>query len=363
MNTPPVAVFRPLTIPHSIDDADAADFIEMVRVRNIVYREINSSADDDMTPAGLLPHYQPSEHERRYSWIVTLNDECVGRIGIDFPLEAGSRVGYWLIELLEDVWGQGIGTAAHELIAETCRAEQRTVLQSWATRPDQPGEQLQSPTGFGSVPFDHVARFYLGLGYTLEQVERMSEYDLTGPSDHLIELQSDAVTHSGDYRVLQWETPTAPEYLDGYARMKERMSTDAPAANMEFDEEVWDAARIQRHEQDYLDGGSRVLITVAQHTHTGELCAFNELVIGEDRTAASFQEDTLVLKEHRGHRLGMLVKTAGLLKWRELEPHSPKMITYNAEENRPMLDINEAIGFVPVRYGGAWKLTLTEDAA
>jgi len=158
---------------------------------------------------------------------------------------------------------------------------------------------------------------------------------------------------------VSWFAPTPPEFVDGYAWMKSRMVTDAPAAGLEFDEEVWDAARVARHDALYTSSGRTLHVVAAQHIATGELCAFNELVIGKDKTEASHQEDTLVLADHRGHRLGMLVKCENLIAWRDIAPDSPRVLTYNAEENRPMLDINEAIGFVPIAYEGAWKKVLT----
>jgi GNAT superfamily N-acetyltransferase len=352
--------FRPLVVPASIDAADAADFIAMVDVRNEIYREISGHGDEAITAAELLPHYQGSEHQIRNSWIVVQDDEVVGRIGVDIPLDEGSTSAFWLIELLRRTWGRGIGSAAHELVERTARDNGRTVLQSWAEHPAADGPRLAPPTGFGSIPEDHAARFYLRHGYTLEQVERSSAFDLTGSFAEVERLLAVAEAASGDYRIVQWFAPTPPEYVDGYAWMKSRMSTDTPVGALEFAEEAWDAARIAEHDSKYTDVGRTLLVTAAQHIATGELCAFNELVIGNDRTEASHQEDTLVLKEHRGHKLGTLVKCAGLLAWRDVAPASPRIITYNAEENRPMLDINEAIGFAPIAYSGAWKKVLDD---
>ena len=355
-------VFRPLTVPASIEAPDAADFITMTEVRNQVYRAISGHDDDHQTPEALVPHYLPNDYELRYMWVAVLNGTIVGRVGIDVPLEAGSRSAYWLIELLPEVWGRGIGTSGYQLIEQTAHAHGRTVLQSWAQHPDTPGERLVPPTGFGSIPRDHAARFFLRHGYTLEQIERCSRLDLNGSFDEIERLLAEARQASTDYRVVQWTLPTPSEYVDGYAWMKSRMSTDVPAADLEFDEEAWDAARIALHDGRYLDGGQTLQVTAAQHVATGELCGFNELVIGPDLTRATHQEDTLVLTQHRGHRLGLLVKCAGLLSWRQVAPESPRVITYNAEENRPMLDINEAIGFVPISYEGAWKKVLPSES-
>ncbi|MET0829336.1 MAG: GNAT family N-acetyltransferase [Microbacterium sp.] len=361
MLTAPVGVeLRPLTIPASIDAPDAADFVEMVRVRNRIYRETAGHDDHRIAADELLPHYKTDHYQRRLCWLVEVDGAVVGRVGVDLPLEEGSRSAFWLIELVHEVWGRGIGSAAFELVERTARENGRTVLQSWAEHPDADGPRLSPPTGFGSIPEDHAARFYLRHGHTLEQIERNSAFDLRGSFEDVERLRAEAVAASPDYRLVQWSVPTPPEFVDGYAWMKSRMVTDAPSANLEFDEEIWDAARIARLDSLYSDSGRSRLVTAAQHIATGELCAFNELVIGKDGTEATHQEDTLVLKAHRGHRLGTLVKCAGLLTWRELAPQSPRVITYNAEENRPMLDINEAIGFAPIAYEGAWKKVLDD---
>ncbi len=350
--------FRPLTVPASLDDAEAADFIEMTRVRNLVYREINGDADDDLRPDELLPHYRPAPDELRFVWVVIYEGRIVGRVGLDLPLEPGSVTAYWLIELLGEVHGRGIGTAAYALIERTARENGRSVLQTYVSHPEAGGERLSAPTGFGSVPADRAARFLGRNGYELKQVERKSVLDLSRASDTVEHLLEHARVAARDYRVVQWTAPTPEAHLDGYAWMKSRMSTDAPAADLEVDEETWDADRVRRNDARYVEARQTLFVTAAQHIETGDLAAFNELMIGSDRTLATHQEDTLVLREHRGHRLGMLVKCAALARWREIAPESPRVVTYNAEENRPMLDINETIGFAPVSYEGAWKKAL-----
>jgi hypothetical protein len=92
-----------------------------------------------------------------------------------------------------------------------------------------------------------------------------------------------------------------------------------------------------------------------EHVESGHLVGFSELRIPVDLARVVHQEDTIVLREHRGHRLGMVLKLANLLNLQKEHPGHPSVITFNAEENRHMLDVNEAVGFAPIGYEGGWK--------
>lgn len=354
------ASLRPLVLPARADAPDAGEFRELARVRNIIYRELTGRDEQDLSAEALLPLLRSRRERTILVSTVRLEDEVVGRVVLDVPHDEGSRVLQATLELLPRVWGRGIGSAVLPYIEAVAREHGRTVIQSWFEQQASDEPRLEAPTGYGSVPRDHAARFALANAFALEQVYRVSQLALTPRIlDEVAVKLEEARAASSDYRLVHWTLPTPADRIEGYAWLKSRMSTDAPAAGLDVDEEKWDAQRVIEMEQRVAQMGQTLLVVAAEHIESGELSAFTEIGIGTDRTATTHQHDTLVLKNHRGHRLGMLVKSAALLAWRQIAPGSPRVITYNAEENRPMLAINEALGFTAVAYEGAWKKELT----
>jgi hypothetical protein len=56
---------------------------------------------------------------------------------------------------------------------------------------------------------------------------------------------------------------------------------------------------------------------------------------------------TAVTREHRGHRLGLLLKLAMLELLTTAEPQLERMETMNAAGNKHMIAVNDALGYVP----------------
>jgi hypothetical protein len=70
------------------------------------------------------------------------------------------------------------------------------------------------------------------------------------------------------------------------------------------------------------------------------------------------QQDTLVQSEHRGRRLGLLIKVANLRRAQTRWPAARSVLTWNANENQHMLAINIALGFKPAGFEGEWQKRL-----
>ena len=102
-----------------------------------------------------------------------------------------------------------------------------------------------------------------------------------------------------------------------------------------------------------------LLVMAAEHIPTRTLAAFTGFAAVPNTDEFVHQDDTLVIKEHRGKRLGMLVKTANLQRLAAERPSVRRVGTWNAEENSYMLSINVALGFRPAGGSGEWQLRLS----
>ncbi|WP_243225347.1 GNAT family N-acetyltransferase [Microbacterium sp. CIAB417] len=348
-----------LVLPQTPDAEDAADFLAVVALNNAVCR--NDAGTDDLaqTPAEMLAGLRDTDDEVQRIFVVREEGAVVGCVIVSHATAEPTSTQFDLMVLPEN-WGRGIEDALLARAEEETHALGRAVMQTWTLHPGATAGATISPaTGWGVVADTPLARLLAHDGFVLEQVERNSAFDLAGPMDDVRQALDDSIAAAGpDYRLVDWTIPTPPDLAEGYAWALSRMSTDVPAGALEIDEETWDAARVERREARLTEGGQTMSVAAVLHVPTGRLAAFNELVIGADRSEVTHQFCTLVLREHRGHRLGMLVKCANLLRWREIAPDSPRVSTFNAEENRPMLDINERIGFAPVSYAGAWQKKL-----
>lgn len=352
--TGPVEI-REIPLPDALDAQDAADFVADVEVVNAVDSIAYGTPDVAAEPAEEL-HAESTPYRRSRRLGAFEGARLVGRAGCTVLIGQDSDTAWTDLHVLPEHAGRGIGRALADAI-EQLAAEQPGVrkLVSYHGVPEAAGERMVPPTGFGSVPRDaRAVRFALARGWSLEQVERVSRLAL--PVAGLDERLEAAAARSGpDYVVHTWTDRTPERRLADVATMLTRMSTDAPSAGLEEPEDVWTVERLASEEDRRRTSPRRFVSAAVEHRPSGRLVAFSDLSVPRQPHRAVEQWSTLVLREHRGHRLGMLVKLANLAHLARVAPHHPSVITFNAEENRPMLDVNEAIGFTPIAVEAGWR--------
>lgn len=353
----PITISR-VAVPASVEDEDAADILALADVFNRGLVHDLGSDHLRWVVSEMLPGWRDETNRLERGFLARCDGAVVGALQIAVPLEDGATNIEFDLLAAPEARGGDVEEALFARLHHEADALGRPVLQTYSLhRIQDDGARLASPTGYGSIPLDDQSAFYRDHGFALRQVERNSAFDLTGDLAPVRAMLDAALTAAGDeYRLESWTSPTPEQFADGFAFALSRMSTDVPTAGLVWVEEAWDAERVRRRDAKLAEGGVLVSVAVIVHVPTGRVVAYNELTIEADRTRPTRQWGTLVVREHRGHRLGTIVKCANILRWRALVPSSSMITTFNAEENRPMLDVNEAIGFTPIAVAGAWQL-------
>ncbi|MFT4219502.1 MAG: GNAT family N-acetyltransferase [Microbacterium sp.] len=354
-------VIEPITMPASLDEDERGVVRAIERIGNAAARHDSGTDDLDDTAEEILALWADQTDDVRVGFTAERGGEFVG-VGAMLLRVQGEQAVEFDVWVEPSLWGQGIEDALLEEIEGEALRRGRHTLQTYTLhRPDSPGRRLEPPTGFGSIPAqDRQTRFFLDHGYRLGQVERNSAFDLQGEFDEVERMLADALAAAGpDYRLLEWTIPTPDHLLGEFARVRGRLATDMPAGDLVVEKDEWDAGRVRRREDRFAAMGMTVSVAAVEHVQSGQLVAYNDIgALAAEPEAPTHQFGTLVDPDHRGHRLGMVVKCANLLRWRSIAPRSPRVSTFNAEENAHMLAINVAISFTPVSYVGAWKKVL-----
>jgi GNAT superfamily N-acetyltransferase len=222
---------------------------------------------------------------------------------------------------------RGIGTALVRQAAERAALADRSVLS---------GGALQGSAG---------AAFAVHAGATPGLVEARRVLVLGKITDgRLTFLREQAAQAAAGYSLVSWDGRTPDEYLARVAEVENAMA-DAPHDAGE-EPEVWDADRIREQVDDVRERRGRHIYTLAAlHAASGEMAAITAVEPDPDHPQWGHQLITAVTRKHRGHRLGLLVKTA-MLDWlAQAEPALAQIVTGNAAINRHMIAINTELGY------------------
>lgn len=276
--------------------------------------------------------------------------EHVGAFVDDVPVGLGTGY-FFLLDNTDKAWleivvdpdarRQGVGSALLARLLEAAAADGRTTICSNS-----------------KIPFDELAdhpyrAFAQHHGFTQSNIEVVRHLPLPLEEDRLAAWADLAAEKAGSYRLETYVGHFPAELAESLCVLLGQLAVDAPTGDVDYEEEVMTPERLDERYAMTKAMGRETFETVAL-TPDGTVAAQSTLQVPVEGSADAFQWGTFVHREHRGHRLGLAVKTANLQAVQAQRPHIQRVITQNGETNGYMISINEQIGFRPVEASVEW---------
>ena len=290
--------------------ADGVDLPAKVGAAVLTYRQLGS----DCRPLDGL-------------WLAREGDRVVGLADLELPWRENTGAAMVRGAVHPDARRHGTGTALLEAAKDAAKQAGRTRVYSGAFAG---GPGLSALAAWGFEPTDGR--------YAVRRVDlHAAPYGLWD------RLYDEAAPHAADYELERLVGPTPEELLDGLATLHEAIN-DAPANDADEEPVSFDAQRVRDYDRAMAGRHQTVHRVLARHRPTGEWAGLSMLCVDEFSPSVAFQEDTSVVRAHRGHRLGLLMK-AEMLRWISADrPEVAAADTWNAVTNHHMIAVNERLG-------------------
>ncbi len=315
-----------------LDPHDARDMDEFQRV----YVEAESAAN----PGGRLYSREQgvAALTSKGAWFgegygAFVGDELVGEVMVMGSRRDNTDRGTVMLWVSPDHARRGVGSGLLALAEDRFRELGRSVVDA----------EVQLGTrgrpGYGAFAERH--------GYRLVQRSIERRLDLPVAGDLLDRLEAEARPCATGYEVRVVDGPVPADLATGYVTLLNRMNLDMPTGDVELEEGRRTIDDIAVQDAQLADAGMRRVTAFAlapAEEGPPVVAGFSSAAVSGPGSDHIAQSGTIVGPEHRGHRLGMLVKIAQI---RALEEGTDKawIHTDNAETNAHMVGINEALGF------------------
>ena len=352
-----------LWIPDSLDGPDAADFIAAVEVGRKVRMQTWGSDDLAYAPQEkLLEMADP--YERQVILVAKVAGAIVGTVDIALPLADNLDLAEFALDILPEFQGRGVGRQLLEAAEHFARDEGRHTILIDTNHPssslgDNAEGQLVPGTGLGFVPMgSREVEFARHSGYTLQHIEQFSACTLPLDSELVEELETEAAeANGGRYRLHHWTDRCPDQWLEAVAALENSAGEDG-VPGVDDTVMVFDGGILREAEDVAVAQGRRTVVTAVEHIASGELVGLTTISVLALRPDVVFQDDTVVLREHRGNKLGLLIKVANMERLAEQFPDARVLYTWNAPENRYLLKVNQQLGFNTAGVTGIWQKEL-----
>lgn len=275
------------------------------------------------------------EMEMRHGWdgevsryfLAEAGGEVVGGLEVSTSDYDNLDLAWLGIDVHPDHRRRGHGTALVEAAYDVCRSVNRSSLGS---------------DGWES---ERVAAFAAGVGFERKsQAINRRQHLAELPDDLARKVYDEAAAAATDYELLTFDGPSPDDLVEAISVMSAAIN-DAPLDDLEIEDEAYPPDRIRAYEAAQLASGFRFHRMIARHRATGDLAGHTVVVVDGERPELGEQHDTSVVRAHRGHRLGALLKAGMVLHLAEVEPQLRTVDTWNAESNRHMIGVNELLGY------------------